>query len=338
MSRPIPDPRLTFFALALAFFAYLVALLLKPFLPFLLASVLFAFVLTPLQRRLAPEIGDRTAGLVLTLGAVAAAAVPVAMLYVTFPSDADRLSRIVAQITSWGRLERRIEGTLGVGLPIQSTVENAPRRLVELFVGDLSNLASKGTHLFLGLILLLFLLFYLLKDGPQFVAWVHEMLPLPTEIEDELFEEAHVTTWAVLKSHVLVEVVQGGLAGVGLFLVGIPFAAFWTVVMVVLELLPVIGVAGVLGPAVVYLLVTGRALAAGLLLVYGLTVVTLVDDYLRARVVDRESSLHTAVVLVSVFGGIYLFGVMGVFYGPIVVALFATMVRLFDEHYVPDAE
>lgn len=337
MSRSTPNPRLVFFVLALAFFGYLVALLLRPFLPYLMASVLFAFVLRPLQRRLAPEIGDRASGLLLTLAAIAAAAVPVALVYVTFPSDADRLSQGLDRLTSWERLERRIQGVFGVEVPIESTVGDAPRQLVEFLVGDLSNIASRATHAFLGLILFLFLLYYLLVDGDRFVAWLQEMTPLPAEIQDRLYAEARTTTWAVLQSHILVEIVQAILAGVGLFVVGIPFAGFWTVVMVVLELIPVIGVAGVLGPAIIYLAVEGRVLAAGLLLLYGLTVITLVDDYLRAFIVDRESSLHTSIVLVSVFGGVYVFGLMGVFYGPIIVALFATMVRLFNDHYLADA-
>lgn len=193
---------------------------------------------------------------------------------------------------------------------------------------------SVATHAFLGFILLLFLLYYLLKDGEQLIKWLMQMAPLRPEVQDELYTEVHGTTWAVLKGHVLVAIVQGFVAGIGLFLVGIPYVVFWTVIMMILELFPIVGVAAVLGPATLYLVLADRVLMAGFLLVYGLTAVTVVDDYFRALVVDRESSLHSAVILLGVFGGVYVFGVMGLFYGPIIVGIFKTLVRLFNENYV----
>jgi len=131
-------------------------------------------------------------------------------------------------------------------------------------------------------------------------------------------------------------VIQGIVAGIGLLIVGISNVVFWTMVMVVLELFPVVGVAGVLAPAALYLALTDRLLAAGFIVVYGLTAVAVVDDYLRALVVDRESSLHSAAVIVGVFGGVYAFGVMGLFYGPVVLGLFQALIRLFSENYVEE--
>ncbi|SDR00265.1 AI-2E family transporter [Halopelagius longus] len=338
MIRSDIDARSVFFAILLAFFALLVAAIIKPFLSYLLGVILLAFVLYPLQRRLEPRLGDQLSAFALVAGALSATALSVAVMVMAVPTDPSRVTQTIENELARGQFQRQLESALGVELPLQSFLANAPRRVAQLLVGDISNIVSATTDVFIGLLLLVFSLYYLLKDGDRLVAWIKRMLPLEAEITEELTDEAYVTTWAVLKGHVLVAVVQGIVAGAGLFVVGISNVLFWTAVMMFLALLPIVGVAAVLGPAALYLFLDGRLLAAGFLVAYGLTAVALVDDYLRAYVVDRGSSLHSAVILVGVFGGVYAFGVMGLFYGPIVIGLFKRLVQLFNEHYVETAE
>ncbi|WP_177213386.1 AI-2E family transporter [Halopelagius inordinatus] len=338
MIRSSIDARSVFFTVLLAFFALLVAAIIEPFLSYLLGVILLAFVLFPLQERLEPRLGAQISALVLVASAISATALAVAAMVMAIPTDPSRVTRTIENELARGEFQRQLEGALGVELPLQSFLANAPRRVAEFLVGDISNLVSATTDLFIGVLLLVFSLYYLLKDGDQFVEWVKRMLPLDAAITEELIDEANATTWAVLKGHVFVAVVQGVVAGAGLFAVGISNVVFWTAVMMFLALLPIVGVAAVLGPAALYLFLDGRILAAVFLTVYALTAVALVDDYLRAYVVDRGSSLHSAVILVGVFGGVYAFGVMGLFYGPIVIGLFKRLVRLFNENYVETSE
>jgi predicted PurR-regulated permease PerM len=328
------DTQALFFGVLLAVFALLVWLLLRPFLTYLLAVVLLAVVLHPLQQRLEPRVGARLSAFALVALAVVGTAAPVVVLLRTLPADATTLTETVQRVFTRQRIEQRLERLLGVDLPVQSLLSDAPGQLAGVLVGDLSTIVSGATHAFLGLLLLLFVLYYLLKDGERLVAWLQRMTPLRDDVQRELYDEAYETTWAVLKGHVLVAFVQGIVAGVGLLVVGIPHVVFWTAVMMLAELFPVVGVAIVLGPAILYLGLTNHLLEAGFLLVYGLTAVAVVDDYMRAMVVDRQSTLHSATVLVGVFGGVYAFGVMGLFYGPIVIGVFKALVRLFNEHYV----
>jgi predicted PurR-regulated permease PerM len=277
-------------------FGYLVVLVVRPFLTALLVAVLLAVLLRPVQRRLAPRVGERISAAALVGVAVAATAAVGAVLVAAAPTGLGDLSATLEGLSVPTAAERRVERLVGVEIPLGSIVESVPRRLAELFVGDPTGPVSATT--------------------------------------ETLREDAHRTTWAVLKGHVFVAVVQGRVAGVGLLVVGLPNVLFWSAVMMLLELFPVVGVAGVLGPAALWLGLRNRLLAAAFLVVYGATAVAVVDDYLRARVVDRRSSLHSATVLVGVFGGVYAFGAVGLFYGPRVVGLFGTLVRLFDEQYV----
>ncbi|WP_436925743.1 AI-2E family transporter [Halosimplex amylolyticum] len=326
--------RVGFFVALLAVFTYLLVLIVRPFLTALLTALLLAVLLAPAQRRLAPRVGEKVAAIALVAISLAAVAAAGAILVVAAPSGLTDLSTVLERFPAGNEAERRIENLFGIEVPLDSIVESVPQRVAELLFGDVSMLVNATTDLFLGAVLFLFVLYYLLVDGEHLIEWIESRLPLDDQTTDELHEEAYQTTWAVLKGHVFVAVVQGAVAAVGLFVVGIPDVLFWAFVMMVFELFPVIGVAGVLGPAAVYLGLQNRLLAAAFLVVYGLTAVAVVDDYLRARVVDRGSSLHSGTILVGVFGGVYAFGVMGLFYGPIVVGLFKTLARIFDEQYV----
>jgi len=325
-----------FFALLLFAFAYPTALIVEPFLTYILAAFLLAFLFWPLHQWLAPRVGNGVSAFALVVTAVTLVGAALGMLVLSLPTDAAALSRAIEETLMQTRFEQRFEQITGVKVPLQSTLAGLPRRIADMVVGDIPELISAATDAFLGTVLLLFLFYYLLKDGETFVAWIRQTLPLGADTTEELLSSASTTTWAVLKGHVFIAVIQGIVAGIGLLVVGISNVVFWTMVMMFLELFPVVGVAGVLAPTALYLAFTDRLLASGFIVVYGLTAVAVVDDYLRALVVDRESALHSAAVIVGVFGGVYAFGVMGLFYGPVVLGLFQALIRLFRENYVEE--
>lgn len=328
--------RVGFFAVLIAIFAYLSWLIVRPFLSFILAALLLAFALHPLQRRLAARIDARVAAAALVSGAAVLTIGLLALLVAAVPVDAAELSTAVENLPAAEELRAELEAILGVEIPLEDYLAQAPERFAELLLGDITGILGAAIEGTLGAFLGVLLLYYLLKNGAELAAWVRRVFPLTDSTTDELIDDAKRTTWAVLKSHVFIAVAQGVIAGLGLFVAGIPNVVFWTLVMIVLSLLPIIGVIVVLGPAVLYLVFVENFLAAGFLAVYSIAVVATIDDYLRAYIVDRGSALHTGVILVGVLGGVYAFGVMGLFYGPIVLGLFQAMVRLFNEEYVDD--
>mgnify|MGYP006306730665 CR=1 FL=1 len=131
----------------------------------------------------------------------------------------------------------------------------------------------------------------------------------------------------------LVAIVQGFVAGVSLFLTGVPEAPLLTVAMMFLAIVPVVGVAPILGGAVVYLFTNGQLLAAAFVVVWGMTSVAVTDDCLRALIIDRESEMHSAVIFLGVVGGTYLLGAMGLFVGTILIGFFKTCVEVVGVHY-----
>ncbi|TYL39230.1 AI-2E family transporter [Natronococcus pandeyae] len=332
------DVRTAFFALLLVVLAAISTLILAPLLQYVLAAGLLAFVLYPAHERLESRIGAQPSALVLTGVAILAAVVPILYLSIvvmqTVFSFLDGFDEMA--VIEGGR-ELALE--LGADPEVVATTEAQLVSELEAFLGnavdialaELIGLLNASIRMSLGLLVLVFVLYYLLVDGRMFVDWLADVAPLEDGIRDELFDEVEVVTWAVIKSHVLVAVVEGVLGGLGFYLLGVPNVAFWTVIMIVVSFLPAIGIWLVWGPAVGYLAMTADPLAAVALLLYGLAVLSVVDNYLRAIFVDRNSGLHPAVVLVGVIGGIYLLGIMGLFLGPVLLAVFKAGLNVLNE-------
>ena len=308
-------------------------LMFQPFLSWLLATGLLAFVFAPLHRRLERRIGARLSAGLLTVLVVLVVVVPTAFLVNEALTRAPRLLNQLSQAGGFRRLGRIVERYTGMSLPIESYVRRGAGLLTNS-IGERASLILSGAfHATIGFFLFLFVFYYLLKDGERLVGWVKETIPLAPSVRDELFRSGDDMTRAVLKGHVLVAMVQGAVAGVSLFVTGVPEALLLTVAMMLLAIVPVIGLSPVMGGAVVYLFLNGQVLSAAFVVIWGLTTVAVTDDYLRALIIDRESEMHPAMIVVGVVGGTYLLGVMGLFVGPILIGLFKTAVEVIGSHY-----
>ncbi|WIV66045.1 AI-2E family transporter [Natrialbaceae archaeon AArc-T1-2] len=335
------DVRTGFFALLVALLATLGFLMVAPFLQYVMAAALLAFVLYPTHERLSPTLGPRASAAALTSLAFVAAVVPLLIFSlviietaITFLEDLDQSD--VDSATDSIR-DVLVDG-LGIDPDYVDELEAAAleefEQLVaastEILLGQVLGLLDTTIHMGLGVMILAFLLYYFLVDGISLLEWIRDVTPLEDAVQTELFEEMSVVTWAVIQSHLLVAIVEGILGGFGLYVVGVSNVAFWTVVMIVVSVMPIVGVWLVWGPAVVYLFATGDVTGGLFLLGYGVAVLSVVDNYLRAIFVDRSSGVHPAVVLVGVVGGIYLLGIMGLFLGPILLAVFKASVVVFS--------
>lgn len=340
------DESRTFFTLLVVFFGVVAGLILLPLVRWMLAAALLAFLLYPVHRRLVPSVGPFVSALLLTGFAVVATIIPLLVISAVVLQTLRGFARNFDPEETAQRIDEFLDQYLGVELDLESELEDILSRVTEGFGEPLVDLAvQQALTIFditirvgLGLLVLIFLVFYFIRDGPRLLAWIRDLAPLEDDVLKEFFQETHVITWAVLKTHVLVAIVEGILGGIALYLLGVPNALFWTFVMILVSILPVIGVWLVWGPAVGYLFVVDATLQAFILLLYGMTVLAVIDNYLRAILVDMESGLHPAVVLVGVIGGIYLIGIIGLFLGPILLAVFKASVTVYARTYSPPAE
>ncbi|WP_440991774.1 AI-2E family transporter [Haloarchaeobius baliensis] len=313
----------TFLRLLLAVIGTLSVLLVLPFLQAVLAGGLLAYLVAPVSRRLSRRLGPTIGAAVTILVTVLVVLVPVLAVLGIAAEQAVTLVR-GAELPDVAALELILQEWLGADAdlsrlegPLASAAEIGVRGLAGSLVGILAGIPAIAV----GSVIFLFSFFYLLRDGDDLVRWLRTAAPLDPEILDDLTRRADELLWAAVVGNVIVAGIQAVLTVLGFVAVGIGDIVFWGVATFLLSLLPLIGASIVWVPAVVYLALVGNIPAAIGLLVYGSLIISGSDNYVRPLVMQRGAHLNPGLIVVGIFGGVAVFGFLGLFVGPVVLGL-----------------
>jgi predicted PurR-regulated permease PerM len=208
----------------------------------------------------------------------------------------------------------------------------------EFLISSLSTVTRGAVNILFMTFALLYTMFFFLMDGDKLLNKILLYLPLQDQDEQRMLRKFTSVTRATLKGTAVIGILQGGLAGAAFAVVGFQSAVFWGTIMAVLSIIPGIGTALVWGPAVVILLVGGNYLKAAGLGLFCALVVGSLDNLLRPILVGKDTQMHELMIFFGTLGGIIMFGVMGIFIGPIVAALFVTVWDIYGvafKNYLP---
>lgn len=318
-------------------------LILKPFFGTIFWACAITVIFYPMQTRLLRYLNGRTnTSALLTLSAC----ILIVVLPVTF-----LISSVVAEGANfYNKLEageinpaQYIEQVRTAFPAVQQTLERFGIDIVRIKEGVLSVTMSSGKwlaqnalsigqntfKLMLNICLMLYLTFFLLRDGNYLLELLIRALPLGDARERMLFAKFGEVTRATIKGNLVIAVIQGTLGGLIFWVLGIPGALLWGVVMAVLSLIPAVGPAIVWVPVSLYLFATGDNIKGIVLVAFGAGVIGLVDNILRPILVGRDTKLPDYIVLLSTLGGLGLFGINGFVIGPLVAALFIAFWGIF---------
>lgn len=324
-------------------FAWLVA----PFFGAILWGVVAAILFAPVHRRLTRKLNGRqslsaTLTLLLILALVIAPAFllgisliqEAAALYAQLQSGQIDFTEIFDNIR--GALPRMVRGWLDstgltdfdaarrmLGGSITSGLESIASRALLFGQGALSFLAALGV--------MLYLTFFLLRDGRELGQQIKSGVPLRPELRDRLVENFVVVVRATMKGTVVVAIVQGVIGGVTFWILGVEAPLLWGLMMGFFSLVPAVGTAIIWVPVAIYLLVTGSVWEGAVLTFCGVFVIGMVDNLLRPILVGKETRMPDFVVLIATLAGIELFGLNGFIVGPMIAALFIAVWALVSE-------
>lgn len=218
---------------------------------------------------------------------------------------------------------------------IQASIIQYSKEFAQAMLSAGSGVVRNAMKLVLHFLLMVFILFYFLRDGGKMVAYIKRLSPLRTRQEDYIIDSLRRVARGVLMGCLLVAVLQGVAGGIGLAVVGIP-AFFWGAMMALSSLIPVLGTGLVWVPAVGYLLLSGDwKMAIFLGLWCGIFVVG-IDTILRPIFMREASRVSTFYIFLAILGGIYSFGMLGVFYGPLILSFAMVMLHIYMEEYADD--
>jgi len=198
------------------------------------------------------------------------------------------------------------------------------------FIGSLAITAGQNAVRFgVMFFLMVYVLYFFLRDGEVLLDTLVHALPLGDDRERELFAKFAEVSRATVKGTLVIGLVQGTLGGMIFGLLGVQGAVFWGSVMVIMSLLPVVGASLVWLPAALIMAANGDYTKAGILIVFGVVVIGLVDNLLRPILVGRDTRMPDYLVLLSTLGGLTVFGASGFVIGPVIAALFLTVWVMF---------
>ncbi len=218
----------------------------------------------------------------------------------------------------------RVEG-INIGDIATENIKKIGRGMTNILSTGITNIAG----MLIDFILMLFTLFFLLKDGPGFLYRIRDYLPFAEEEKNRLILKVKDMIISTVYGGVVVAIIQGILGGIAFYFLGIKSPALWGAAMSVMSFLPLFGTFSIWGPVAGYLLIQGNYAKGIGLLLFGFLVISMADNILRPMIISGRTKMPTLAVFFSVLGGIKLFGIIGFIMGPLVLALFISVFEIF---------
>ncbi len=347
----LPGNIYTLFLVVLLLLAlFLFYQIIAPFLHTILIAMVLAVIFSPVfLRTLDMCKGRRNLSAFLTVALIVfAILLPTAFVMVALVEQGGQSLAAINQWVSQNHLDKLLDAHhLGryldwveIKLPFlkvneidfQARIIEFSRTIAETMLGMSTVIVRNATEFFLKFLLMIFILFYFLRDGIDMVSYLKFLSPLREEQEDSIIESFNRVSKGVLMGCLLVAVLQGLVGGLGLAMVGIP-GVFWGAMMAFAALVPVLGTGLIWVPAVCYLLLVGEWKSALFLAGWCGIIVVGIDTFLRPYFMKEAAQVSTFYIFMAILGGVYAFGMLGILYGPLILSFGMVMLQIYGEEY-----
>ncbi|HBQ3152054.1 TPA: AI-2E family transporter [Klebsiella quasipneumoniae] len=321
------------FIVTLAFFDVL-----SPYYSAILWAAILAVIFNPVKNKIRTRLGERN-GLAALMTIVIICLIVFTPLAIILSSLAYELNvvysklqhndtqfptvvaSLIAHLPGWAR-SFLAEHNLDSAQQIQQQLSDVALKGGQYLAGS-AFLIGKGTFGFtVSFGIMLYLLFFLLKDGPHLVLLILESLPLSSYVKQHLFAKFAAVARATVKGTVAVALAQGALGGFAFWIAGLDGSILWGALMAFLSLIPAVGSAIIWVPAAIYLFATGQLWQGAFIVGFFVIVIGLVDNILRPLLVGKDTKMPDYLILIATLGGMEIYGINGFVIGPLIAALF----------------
>lgn len=325
----------------MALTGYFLLRMIIPFLQPILWAITIAIFVFPLQRYIDHKIPNKNLaaliGTVTTVGVVIAPAIIISVqMGYELKSLYDRLNNWggLTRIVQWlqsGSFNTWLQTKFGItALTLQERLSGRLEALSNAAVRTATGIVQDSVTIFIDIFFIIFTLFFLLRDGDRFLHWILHLLPLPETRRIQLIARVRDVINATIIGNLTVASTQGVVAGIMFYILGIPGTFLWTLIMIVLAMIPLMGSFIIWLPAAVWLLLSGKIVKGIVLILWGVLVVGVIDNFMRPLLVGSRTKLHTMAIFYAVLGGIKFFGPIGLVLGPMTVAVFITLLEFLQ--------
>ena len=323
--------------------------ILWPFFGAILWGTVLAIMFAPLYRSLKGPMLQRSnmAALTTTLFVVVIVILPLTAIATSMVQQAASLydtiqtgkldfgvyfQQVAATLPSWAQdlLSWLGLGNLGA---VQQKLAYWLQQGSQFLATQILSIGQSTVQFIVNFFVMLYLLFFLLRDGDLLIAGIRKAVPLQDEQQRALIDKFTTVIRATVKGDILVSLVQGTLGGLIFWILGVNAPLLWGVLMAFLSLLPAFGASLVWLPVAIYFLATGAIWQGLVLIAFGALIIGLVDNFLRPALIGKDTKMPDYVVLISTLGGLEMFGINGFIIGPAIAAMFLAVWMIFSESW-----
>lgn len=331
---------------------YYLLILLAPFSTVLIFAAVLATAFHPVYRAIRKRIkNDSISALITCILITLLIVIPAIVLVFLLAGEAVNLYILLQHKLSQGFLNplfqwqhsgpvfdwytRVFPGFDPSGWDISGQITSFAKDISSLLISQVQNFVTGILGFFVNFLIMLFAMFYFIKDGGLIIKKIMALSPLPEPYEKKLFSRLRAMTNATLYGTFFTAIVQGFLGGIGFALVGISQPVLWGTVMAFFALAPYVGTAFVWVPAVLILLFTGSIGQAIFLFFWSLLLVSTIDNFLLPYLIGSSAKTYSLLTFLCVIGGIYVWGFPGLVLGPLVLTLLIAMSEIYEAEYRP---
>ncbi len=334
-----------FFIILFVAVFYLAFLVIKPFITPLLISMVFAFIFSPVYRWLNNKVKSPSwSAFFVSFLLVIIVSVPAVFLVNAAIGDAQVFYSVTRQKFVSGELFPAECGDNVNGIVCKASdsfravmsnamfqfyLNEALKNVTRFIISSAQNLFLSIPRIVLSLFIIIVTTFFMTRDGESIVKRIKNLIPLKKKHRDKIVNKFKDVTSAIIFGYILAAIVQGVLGGIVFMIAGISSPILWGALMMITALIPFIGSALIWVPAFLYTLALGNIGQAVFILIAGL-IISNIDNIIRPFIIGNKAQIHPVLVILGVLGGLYLFGMMGFFIGPLILALFLTFLQIYE--------
>lgn len=339
MPKPFDHQQIAkwFFLFLFAGVAMLFWKVIAPFATVLITAGVVAIIVTPIEKRLREWIGhEKMSAFVVVLLVLAAFVIPLVTITLLAADQAVEIVQQTVGDPSWVRsLNVKSLPFLDTFPPIlvtQLTHINVPeilRNIASWTAQNIGGLFASTAEIGLKTFLFFISLYFFLVDRERIKAEIIALSPLKASVDDALTGRLIATVRGVVFGSLIVAIIQGIVAAIGLSLFGVPGALIWAGLVVIAAQVPMIGTSVIMIPAVLYLFLSGHAVESFGLLIWSVFAVGLIDNLAAPFILGKRTRMHALLMLLSMLGGLSAFGPIGFILGPTILAAFLVLLELY---------
>lgn len=316
--------------------------LLKPYLLTIITSVFLAYLFQPLTEKIDSKIKKRwLTSLIICTIIMFIVIIPLILMTKVLASESIQVYNnaqdfLLTKQNSTNEITSNLNEKLGINLKLDELILSG----VNYIMTSTKEMLSSIPKMIIKFFMMLFLLYYLIKDFERFKGRIRKYIPINQTEKSEIIEEIEIVTKAVVYGTILTAIIQGIIAMIGFSIFGVNSPIFWGFILIIAALIPIPGSAIIWGPISIIMITKGIILQNPIiigkgigLLIYGILLISTIDNIIKPKLIGNKVNMHPALIFLGVLGGINMFGMIGIIFGPIIFGIIITLMKEYSEKY-----